>query len=147
MPARRAKPRRSGYFEDPGYLDFLRTERLCGVRRVMRYPATPCSGRQEPDHRRRGVGGRQRAPDPCSHSLCHGHHMERHAHHSAKNDGSFREMTHDDLDDFIDARIAEDQAAYYGRPLTDSDLPTVRSTVEAGGITRGLFGLVPPPPF
>lgn len=140
---RREEPRRSSYFRDPGYLAWLR-ERPCGVRVACLSAgiglAYECSLRIDPEHQREGIGAGQRAPDPMAWACCRRHHDQRHDGRGFF-DGASLEMVRD----FVRARISECQAAYYGRALDESDLPTVRAAVEAGAPTFQLFNTAAEP--
>jgi hypothetical protein len=129
----RERPRRSSYYEDPPYLDHLRL-RPCGVARVLGPGAGPCSPGCDPEHRRRGAGMGQTSPDPQAWACCRLHHDNRHDY-----TGPFKGWSGDQVDDFVDERIAEEQLIYYGRALDAGDLELVRVTAEAGRPTRGLF--------
>lgn len=134
---RRVESRRSSYFADPSYLAWLR-EQPCGVRafavRAGIGLAHECSPTIDPEHRREGVGAGQRAADPLAWACCRRHHDQRH-----DGRGFFADVDRDAVRVFVRERIAEAQAAYYGRALSADDLLTVRAAVEAGRSTHRMF--------
>jgi hypothetical protein len=131
IAARRATPRRSSYFADPAYLDFVRAQ-PCAIARHFELPAW--CGPSEPDHQREGAGAGQKRPDPFAYPACRAHHECQHA-----LTGVFTGFTRDARRAVVSALIAQSQRAFYGRALTEDDLSTVRAAVEAGVPTRGLL--------
>lgn len=136
MKRRRATPRRSSYFRDDAYLDFVRSQ-PCAIAAALGPLAGPCSSTIDPDHQREGAGMGQRSPDPCAYPACRDHHDDRHAAHGRR--GVFAHWSRAQLNDFIRDRVAESQTRWYGRALDDADLAAVRAAVEAGASTRGLL--------
>lgn len=99
----RAKARRSSRVRDEAYLAWVR-QQPC---RVGAAGVPGCLGPIDPDHKRAGVGAGTKASDRDAWPVCRKHHDDRHAMR-----GPFTFMTKEQLRAFIDARIAEANAAY-----------------------------------
>lgn len=130
----RETTRRSSYFEDRGYLDFLRGEQGCQIAAELDTDPRDCWERIDPDHLRAGAGGGQTAPDPMAYSACRLHHTHQHG-----GNGVFKGWGRRRIDALCAKLAAIAQARYYGRAVTAADLPTIRAATEAGQPTRGLF--------
>lgn len=128
LPARRATPRRSSFFAVPDYAAYL-------AALPCAFGFGSCPGRPiEIHHQREGGGASLRRPDTHAIPACSKCHKDRH-----NGTGAFKGSTKQQRRDLESALIATHQAAWFGRALTEADLPTVRAAVEAGLTTRGLL--------
>lgn len=125
LSPKRATVRRSSRVLDEAYLAWVRLQ-PCAVGKLFEFVsrqsavrATPdlaarlasdsvCWGPVDPEHKREGVGMGQKASDRDAWPCCRGHHDQRHNTAS----GAFKNWTRAQLNEFIDARIAEANAAY-----------------------------------
>lgn len=119
LSPKRAAVRRSSRVLDEAYLAWVRLQPCSISRWIDRNeghvcPSTrfygssfTCSGPTDPDHKRQGVGAGKRASDRDAWPVCRRHHGDRHA-----LTGVFKGWTREQMREFIDARIAEANAAY-----------------------------------
>jgi hypothetical protein len=116
---RRPSPRRRAFEpseDDNDYLDFLRSQRICGVVRAsivgrlrpeLRQYIGKCGGRMEVEHERHGVGAGQKAPNARSWECCSQHHRQRH-----DKRGVWAHLTLDEERSLIAGNIDDARARY-----------------------------------
>lgn len=120
LSPKRATVRRSSRVLEEAYLAWVRLQPCAvraflapawesekGFRAAIAAALLSCSGPTDPDHKRQGVGAGKRASDRDAWPVCRRHHDDRHA-----LTGVFKGWTREQMREFIDARIAEANAAY-----------------------------------
>lgn len=128
-----ALPKPSARVEDLFILDWVHYEPCC----ASGLPGHRCRGRIEADHAGPHPYGRK-SHDTEVIALASDCHANRTNPRSGAS-GPFDRMTPAERLEWRAAQIAAHQTRFYGRPLVEDDLATVRAAVEAGRNTRGLL--------